>query len=377
MKQFDAVVVGTGPSGGMAAYELAKGGLKVAIIDKETLPRYKTCGGGLVIRGREMIPFNIQEAIEREYYQIHVYFNHLKEPLVAHRDFPIVSMVMRDKLDFLIVQEAVKEGAVLLDNHTLEDIQFQDQITLITNQGLIQTQYVIAADGVLGKTAKLTGWPETRNLIPALEYEVEVNEEDFKRLSEEARFDIDAIPDGYAWCFPKANHLSIGVGLFKKGKVNLKNYYLEYLKKLQIEHIVSESAHGFQIPIGQRRDGFVKNNVFLVGDAAGLADPLTAEGISNGIHSGILAGKAIANNFKDPESAKNVYLATLKEHILGDLNFLETIASFFYSFTTIRNYLITQNGQRFLEVLTDLFAGKMKLTKDIKDKVLKKFGLSK
>jgi flavin-dependent dehydrogenase len=77
MLVFDAVVIGSGPSGGMAAHEMAKAGLKVAILEKETLPRYKTCGGGLVYRGREMLPFDLQTAIEKEYSKIHVYFSHL------------------------------------------------------------------------------------------------------------------------------------------------------------------------------------------------------------------------------------------------------------------------------------------------------------
>ncbi len=377
MLDFDVVVVGTGPSGGMAAYELAKSGFKVALLDKEILPRYKTCGGGLVIRGREMIPFDIQEAVEREYNNINVYFDHLENPFTAHRDFPIVSMVMRDKLDFLIVNHAVKEGALLLDNHTLEDIQFMDKIILKTNKSEISAKFVVAADGVLGKTAKLSGWEETRNLIPALEFEVIVSAQDFLRLNKEARFDIDAIPNGYAWCFPKSNHLSIGVGLFKKGKVNLKHYYMAYLKKLGIHSVISEQAHGFQIPIGHRKDAFVKKNVFLVGDAAGLADPLTAEGLSNGIHSGILVSKAIATHFDDPKLAENFYSNSLKEQIISDLKFLDILSNFFYSFTSIRNYLVNQNGQKFLEVLTDLFSGKLRLTKDIKEKVVRKFGLQK
>jgi flavin-dependent dehydrogenase len=152
---------------------------------------------------------------------------------------------------------------------------------------------------------------------------------------------------------------------------------MAYLKKLGIHSVISEQAHGFQIPIGHRKDAFVKKNVFLVGDAAGLADPLTAEGLSNGIHSGILVSKAIATHFDDPKLAENFYSNSLKEQIISDLKFLDILSNFFYSFTSIRNYLVNQNGQKFLEVLTDLFSGKLRLTKDIKEKVVRKFGLQK
>lgn len=374
MQKFDAVVIGSGPSGGMAAYELAKAGFKVAIVEKESLPRYKTCGGGLVYRGRKMLPFDLQSAIEKEYSSIHIYFEHLKEPLVSKRDYSTISMVMRDKLDQLITQEAVKCGAILLENHVLQKIDFQEKIIIHTNQQALQTRYVVAADGALGPTAKLAGWTETRKLIPALEFEVVVNAEEFEKLKQEARFDIDAIPHGYGWCFPKANHLSIGIASFKKGRINLRDHYHQYLKKLGIQELISEEAHGFQIPIGFRTDKVVSRNVFLTGDAAGFADPLTAEGITNGIHSGILAGKAIAENFDNPQKAENAYLYSLEERILPEIRFNVQLSRFFYYYPKLRNYLIKKEGQRFCEILTDLFTGKIILSKELKEKALKKFG---
>ncbi|PSL03811.1 geranylgeranyl reductase family protein [Cecembia rubra] len=377
MLKFDAIVIGSGPSGGMAAYEMAKAGLKVAILEKENLPRYKTCGGGLVFRGREMLPFNLETAIEKEFSDIHVYFSQLDQVYVSKRNFPIISMVMRDKLDQLICQEAIKNGAVLLEKNMLQKIEFQEEIILQTDKQTLQTKYVVAADGALGPTAKLAGWKETRALIPALEYEVEVGPEDFDKLKNEARFDIDAIPHGYGWCFPKANHLSIGIATFKKDRVNLRDYYQQYVRKLGIRLVISEEAHGFQIPVGFRSDKFVSRNVFLTGDAAGFADPLTAEGITNGIHSGILAGKAIAQHFEDPLIAESDYLSALEERILPELRFNGKLSRFFYSYASIRNFMIKKEGQKFCEILTDLFTGKISLNEELKQKAIRKLGLEK
>ncbi|MBM3425600.1 MAG: geranylgeranyl reductase family protein, partial [Bacteroidetes bacterium] len=360
------------PAGAMAAYELAKAGLKVAILEKEALPRYKTCGGGLVFRGRELLPISVQKAVEKEFDSLAVYFDQQTQPFTAKRNFPILSMVMRDQFDHLLVQEAVKLGAVLLEGRALQQLEFTDKITLHTQKEALHARYVVAADGVLGPTAKLAGWKETRKLIPALEYEVGVNQVDFERLSKEARFDIDAIPQGYGWCFPKANHLSIGIGLFAPKKIQLRTFYQAYLQKLGIQETTFEEAHGFQIPVGARTDGFSRRGVFLTGDSAGFADPLTAEGLSNSIYSGILAGQSIAKHFDLPEHAANAYQASLEERLLPELRFSEVMASFFYFMPAARNLLMGKYGQRACEVLTDVFTGQIVLSQELKQRALKK-----
>jgi len=158
----------------------------------------------------------------------------------------------------------------------------------------------------------MAGWKtDTRKLIPALEYEIEVPEKDFEKLSKNVRFDIDAAPSGYGWCFPKKNHLSLGVLTTKRKKVNLKEYYKNYLKTIGITEIISESQHGFQIPIAPRTDGFVKNNVFLIGDAAGFAEPITAEGISNAILSGKYVAESLIESNLDGKVTEELYVEKL------------------------------------------------------------------
>lgn len=370
MKYYDVIVVGSGPSGAMAAYEAAKNGHSVAILEKETLPRYKTCGGGLVYRGRKMLPFDISSVVDCEFQSVEVAFNNYPYRFESTRPYPIVSMVMRDKFDQFLVQKAKERGVSVLEDCQLLDIDFSTPLSLKTSKGLIQTRYVVAADGVFSPTAKITGWKEDRNLIPALEYEVEVDPASFDLLAKSVRFDVDVIPNGYGWCFPKGNHLSIGVGLFKKRKVNMRAYYLEYLQSLGISEVIKEEAHGYQIPISPRSGSLAKKGVFLTGDAAGLADPLTAEGISNAILSGALAGKTISEYFDLPTEAMERYQTALEKDLLPGLKTAQFASKLFYNNKNIRNLLLDQYGQAGCEILVGIFSGERHYPTQLRKKIL-------
>lgn len=372
MRSFDVVVVGSGPSGAATALKLAEGGVSVAIIEKETLPRYKTCGGGVGYRARTLLGFDIDAVVEKEFKTVKIVMVGEDLEYSVSREFPIISMVMRDEFDSLIINKAKKSGAVLLENCKVNSLtQKKDGIILHTSDGDVESKFVVAADGVLSPVARMMDWKETRYMIPALEYEVEVPENDYIRLAKDVRFDVNFVPDGYAWSFPKKNHLSIGVASTKRGKIDLHGYYKEYLKALGIEKIVSESSHGAQIPISPRTDGFFKNNVLLIGDAAGFVDPISAEGISNAIYSGILAAESIIEGKLDAKKVASIYTKNVNEKILPELKSAQFLASIFYSKIWFRKQLLKKYGQRFAEAACDIFTGNRSYPTDIK-KVLKK-----
>jgi flavin-dependent dehydrogenase len=132
-----------------------------------------------------------------------------------------------------------------------------------------------------------------------------------------------------------------------------------------------EEAHGFQIPDRcAKRWLQSRRGVFLTGDSAGFADPLTAEGLTNSIYSGILAGKSIAQQFDQPELAASAYQAALEERLLPELRFSEVMASFFYFMPAARNLLMGRYGQRACEILTDVFTGQTVLSQDLKRSAL-------
>ena len=370
MKHYDIAIIGAGPAGA-AAFKLAEQGISTVIIEKEMLPRHKTCGGGLVYRGLKNLPFDLSTAIEREFKEIHVNFTGQDLQMVTKREYSIISMVVRKDFDKLFVDEALKCGATLMEGQKLSGLKFNKGNTVLqlTDQQ-ISTKFVIAADGAYSPTAKLAGWDkDTRTLIPALEYDIEVGSKDWERLGDEARFDMDFIPMGYAWSFPKKNHLNIGCArsvLHTGSKPNLKEYCAKYIKFLKIENVISEKSYGYQIPVSPRTDGFVKNNVFLIGDAAGFADPLTAEGISNAIYSGQLLAEAIIDSKLDTAEAEKRYLQKLNEKLIPELNSSAFLTNFFYKRTIIRNFLLARSSERFLQKMTDIFMGDASYPTNIK-----------
>jgi geranylgeranyl reductase family protein len=372
MKKFDVAIIGSGPSGASAAFKLAQNGISTVIIEKETLPRYKACGGGFVYRGRKNMPFDISSVVDREFKKIDIYFESAGIHLSSEREEPIVSMIMRDEFDNLIVEKAKELGVTLLQNHKLENITFGDTNTLHTSKGDVQAKFIIAADGAIGRTAKMAGWEETRHLIPALEYEVEVHPEDFERLSKVVRFDFDAVPNGYGWSFPKKNHLSLGVASTGRTKIDLKKHYRNYLTTLGIESVISEEFHGFQIPVSPRTDGFVRKNVFLTGDAAGFADPITAEGISNAILTGVMAAESIIEGKLDSKKSEEIYNQKLNKVLLPELKTGVYLSKIFYENEKARHFLMKMYGARFCEAMTDVFMGERSYPIDIKKKITSK-----
>ncbi len=374
MKVFDVAIIGSGPAGASAAFELSKSGISTVIIEKAMLPRYKTCGGGLVHRGRINIPFDVSSVVEKEFYEVDTYFSNTNIKLTTKRDKPIISMIMRDAFDNLIVEKAKENGVTLLQNHKVTNITFGEIQTIHTSEGDVQAKFIIAGDGALSPIAKMAGWEETRTLIPALEYEIEVPQADFERLSKNVRFDVDAIPSGYGWCFPKKNHLSVGVCILTKAnrKIDLKKYYAAYLKTLGITKIVKEDAHGFVIPVSPRTDTFVRNNVFLIGDSAGFADPVLAEGISNAILSGVLAAQSIIEGKLDPVRSSELYHEKLENSILPEVKAGVTLAKIFYSKRVLRNFVAKNYGTVLSNAMTDIFMGTRTYPKDYKKTIREK-----
>ena len=355
---FDVVVVGAGPGGSAAALTLSRGGLRVAILEKAVPPRYKTCGGGLLGRTLEVLPLDLRVVVERECFAAELHHHGPALSFTTRRERPVVSMVMRDRFDHLITTAAQEAGAKMLAGAAVREVvRGADAVELRTKAGAITARLVIAADGVGSVVARQCGLAELRHVIPALECEVTVDAPQFEKFRHAARFDFGLTPHGYAWVFPKREHLSIGVLTTRRGSCNLNDEYARYLAHLGLTGPLREERHGFMIPARPRAGLFDAPRVFPIGDAAGLADPLTAEGISAAILSGQLAAAAILASGLDEAAARHSYRTRMQATLLPELRIARVLARLIYDFPRARSWLLTSHGQRLSEVLTRIVMG--------------------
>lgn len=355
----DVAIVGAGPAGGAAALALAGKGLRVGIIEKAVPPRYKTCGGGVLWRAVRRLPIDIRGAIERECWVAELVHHDPDLRFVCRREHPIVSMVMRDQFDHLLVSAAQRRGGVeLFAGTSVRDVQTtSDDVRLATSAGEFRARYVIAADGVNSIVAKKTARTALRDIVPAFECEATYAEDVMAPWLEAARFDFGLVPAGYGWVFPKAGHLSIGVGTTRRGAANLPEYYERYLARLGFGAALHEERHGYMIPCRPRADLFDLPRILFVGDAAGLADPVTAEGISAGIISGQLAAQAIGDGPEDVRNVQRRYRAALEAGLLADLRVARWLAWLLYERPRWCAALLSRQGQGMSELMTRIVCG--------------------
>jgi geranylgeranyl reductase family protein len=324
---YDCVIVGAGPAGGTAAYHLARQGRSVLILEKETLPRYKTCGGGVSPQVAEWFDFDFSPAISFKTRALRFTWK-LEDPVEAELESAEpIWMVRRDQFDHFLVQQAQRQGAELRDGTEVSGIEFKSNRWQVnTAHGPVEGQFLIAADGAKGPMARWLGFKERkRRLAGALEAEAIT-----PIASPHAHFEFGMVKNGYIWNFPKADGYSIGIGTFRGGEPqDFKTILAEYALAFGID-LKTTQQHGHPLCLWDGDQPLHTQNAVLAGEAACVVDPLTAEGIRPSIFSGLKAAEFIDQALGGNLNALEQYTEAIAREWGSDMVWAQRLAGVFY-----------------------------------------------
>ena len=333
MKQsHDVIVVGAGPSGATLAYELARRGIGVLLLEKEKLPRYKCCAGSVTSKAAKLLDFDISEVAEDIIYEVSFTFN-LGSPYLGQHSQPLIYAVMRDVFDYFLVQRAQQLGAVLTDGQKIAQIQVSgDRVQISTADNTFRSRLVVGADGAYSVVARELGVGRSIEYATGIESEIVVSEEELAEWKSRAQIDLGCIPGGYAWVFPKRSHLSIGVGCLASKARHLNHHHQKFLNSLSIGNYTIARSGSHLIPTCTKGRFVWQDKALLLGDAAGLADPLTGEGIYNAILSAQLAAPVIENSLAHDKVKLEEYQEAVDEKIMSELRIARVLSKFLIRF---------------------------------------------
>jgi geranylgeranyl reductase family protein len=332
---YDVIVIGAGPGGTTAARHLAGGGLKTLLLEKEKMPRYKTCGGGVTAKVKRVLDVDFSQTVEDTITTASVAYGKQVRFPVRFRTLAGWS-VMRDRFDALLADYAAKAGADVRDASPVKSVVIgQDSVRVAVNGDEYIAKVIVGADGANGMVARAAGLHSERQLAAALEAEMELPAASLEAWRGIWHLDFGAIDFGYAWIFPKAEHLSVGVGSFLRGgkKENLRELLKKYIdSEPTLQNAKHVELHGHTLPIGGKPRQVSKNRVVLVGDAANLVDPFSGEGIYAAIKSGGLAARTILDGMETGDLSFASYTQQIRQEFTRDYRYGYSLGNIFYRF---------------------------------------------
>jgi geranylgeranyl reductase family protein len=307
----DVLVVGAGPAGSATAIHLARGGARVLLADKARFPRDKPCGGGLTGRALRRMPVDPSPVVERDVDRFELRLRYGSSFSRGHAE-PLIRMTQRRRLDAFLAEQAAAAGAAFRDSSRVEVVDLAaDGVTARVGADTVSADVLVGGDGANGVVARAAGLGDGIVRGVALEGNVPL---DALRgdLQQTAVIELAVLPGGYGWVFPKRDHANLGVGGWGSEGPRLRGH----LGRLASAHGLAlddlSELRGHRLPMRRLGTPAAAGRVLLVGDAAGLVDPLSGDGMYEAFVSARLAADAVLAG--DLEGYTSALAAVLDRH---------------------------------------------------------------
>lgn len=349
-------VLGGGPAGSTTAERLARAGLKTIILD-EKLAWEKPCGGGITYKAYSQYPYLLENDTRKKI---------VTETLLAAPKAGAVKMALvhplliysRFDLNQMLLQRAEQAGAQIEKERVLGIERGVSGWRIKTRTGLIDADYCVVATGARNPLREVGTQYRAEDTMYALGYYVP---------TDQAHVDIQFLPnlEGYIWVFPRCGHLSVGIcGKGESAQV-LRSRLERYMEEKGIPR-KDAKFYGHMLPAlekpGWKNNRLAGDGWIAVGDAGGLVDPITGEGLYYAVRSGDLASRVLLADGEPAHHAES-YRSLIEHDFASDLTYGAGLAkrlfcgSFLFNGVPSRMIDFMRRSPRFCEIMQDLFAG--------------------
>ncbi|GGO41855.1 hyaluronate lyase [Streptomyces daqingensis] len=295
---WDVVVVGAGPAGASAAYAAAVAGRRVLLLEKAELPRYKTCGGGIIGPSRDALPPGFELPLRDRVHAVTFSLNGRMARTRRSRHM-LFGLVNRSDLDHRLVEHAVKAGATVRTGVSVSRVEQHGPavpdrrtvaVVLSGEERPVLARAVVGADGSASRIGAHVG-VKMEQVDLGLEAEVPVPESVAEDWAGRVLIDWGPLPGSYGWVFPKGDTLTVGVISARGEGAATKRYLEDFVGRLGLAGFEPHISSGHLTRCRADDSPLSRGRVLVCGDAAGLLEPWTREGISFALRSGRLAGE--------------------------------------------------------------------------------------
>ena len=332
MKEFDIIIIGGGLSGSSTALNLSKKGYSVLIIEKGISGEIKPCAGGMASSMKKFLPLDIDQAIESKIRNVEFRWmssDNVVADLSGESPFWIIR---REKLDKLLLDEALKFGSEILKPTEVEKINQQNKTWVIkcSNKFVYKSKFLVIADGSQSQWA---GYFKLGPKKPKFANTIALRLKGSGDIPKDAvRFEFGFIRYGFAWAFPLKDSVNIGLGTFINNKLledsDLNN---KVIKSFGFEDLSLKVLHK-KLRIWNGNHKINGDRVIAVGDAASLCDPFLAEGIRPSLISSYFAAESIDYCLSNKKNDLNNYSIKIKNEWGKSMEWGKRIAQIFYRF---------------------------------------------